>query len=255
MEYEDLLLEIKDGIAILTLNVPQKKNAITKKMRGSLLAVVNDIAKNDKARVVIVTGAGDAFCAGGDIGLMKERMEGKLVESRYEQLQQVGYWGDLFPRLDKPVIAAINGVAVGAGFSLAMSCDIRIASEKARFGSSFVLLGLVPDCGLTYYLPKTVGISNALELMFTGEIFDAMKAKQLGIVSLVTHHEELMKTAQELAAKIVRQPPVAIELTKRLIYRSMLDDISRHIDCETYAQQLGWRTEDFKSKASAFFKK
>jgi 2-(1,2-epoxy-1,2-dihydrophenyl)acetyl-CoA isomerase len=255
MEYEDLLVEIRDGIAILTLNTPQKRNAITRKMRGSLLLAVNNMAKDDDVRVVIVTGAGDAFCAGGDIGLMKERMDGKLVESRYEHLQQVGYWGDLFPRLDKPVIAAINGVAVGAGFSLAMSCDIRIASEKARFGSSFVLLGLVPDCGLTYYLPKTIGTSKALELMFTGDIIDAAAAKQLGIVSLVTRHEELMKTTQELAAKIVRQPPVAIELTKRLVYRSILDDISRHIDCETYAQQLGWRTEEFKSKASAFFKK
>jgi len=255
MNYEDLSLEKKDGIATITLNVPDKMNAITTKMRKSLTLAAHEIATDDEVGVAIVTGAGRVFSAGGDVTAMKARVEGTLDESRYERLQRVGYWSDVFPRIDKPVIAAINGAAVGAGFSLTMSCDIRIASDKAKFGSVFILRGLIPDSALTYFLPRAIGTSRALELMFTGNIIDAEEAKSLGIVSRVVPHDELMKTAHELAARIIQQPPIAIALTKRLVYRSMIDDVARHLDWETYAQQLCWRTEDFRESALAFLEK
>ncbi|MBI4186099.1 MAG: enoyl-CoA hydratase/isomerase family protein [Chloroflexi bacterium] len=256
MHYEDLLLEKKDGVATIILNVPDKRNAITTQMRKSLISAVSEIAQDDAVRAVIITGASSAFCAGGDIQALKARIDGTMTaESRYERLRRVGNWIEIFPRLDKPVIAAINGPALGAGFSLAMSCDIRIASVKAKFGSAFILLGLVPDCALTYFLPRATGISKALELMFTGVTIDAEEAKSLGIVSRVVPHDDLMKTAHELAARIVEQAPIAIELTKRLVYRSVIDDAARHIDWETYAQQLCWRTEDFKESARAFLEK
>jgi len=255
MNYEDLLLEKKDGIAIITLNAPDKMNALTVEMRKSLLLACDEIDKDDAVRVVIVTGAGRAFCAGGDIEAMKASFGGTLKQTRYERLQQIGYWGDVFPRMDKPVIAAINGASVGAGFPLALSCDIRIASEKAKFGSLFINMAAIPDCAATYLLPRLVGTSKALELMFTGELIDAEEAKRLGIVSRVAPHDELMKITRELAARIAQQPPIAIELTKRLVYRSMIDDIARHLDWETYAQKLCFGSEDHKESVLAFLEK
>ena len=256
MNYEDLLLEKKDGIATITLNVPEKMNALTEKMRESLPLAVDDVAKDSEVRVVIITGAGRGFCSGFDVNLMKPRLEGTLKETRYQRLQMTGAgFADRFFRLDKPVIAAINGVCAGAGFSIALGCDIRIASEKARFSSLFILRALIPDCGLSYFLPRVVGTSKALELMFTGELIDAAEAERLGIVSRVVPPDELMKVTQELATRIAQQPPIALELTKRLVYRSMIDDIAHHFDWETYAQQLCRQTKDHKESVRAFLEK
>ncbi len=255
MAYEDLLVEKKDGIAIITLNAPDKMNALTMKMRKSLPLAAQELNQDDEVKVVIVTGAGRAFSAGGDIDAMKARVEGTLQQTRFEKLQAVGFWGDVFARLDKPVIAAINGAAVGAGFALALSCDIRIASDKARFSCAFILRGLVPDSGTTYFLPRMVGTSKALELMLTGELFDAAEALRLGIVSRVVTPDDLLKTAQELAARIARQAPIAVELTKRVVYRGMIDDIRRQIDWESGAQQTCMQTEDHKESVRAFLEK
>ncbi|MFC2017316.1 enoyl-CoA hydratase/isomerase family protein [Chloroflexota bacterium] len=256
MNYEDLLLEKKDGIATITLNVPDKLNALTRKMQMSLRLAVDEIAKDDEVRVVIVTGAGRGFCSGADVAALQAHSETNQKESRYQRLRMYGEGlEDAFVRLDKPVIAAINGVAAGAGFSLALRCDIRIASEEARFGAVFILRAVVPDWGITFSLPRVVGTSKALELMFTGEVIDAAEAERLGIVSRVVPHDELMKVTQELAARIAQQPPIALELAKRLVYRSMIGDIAHHLDWETYAQQLCFGTEDFKEGARAFLEK
>lgn len=255
MNYEDLLLEKKHGIATITLNAPGKMNALSREMTRSLPLAADEIARDDEIKVVIVTGAGRAFCAGGDITSFKALSEGTPEESRYERLQIVGYWADAFPRIDKPVIAAINGACVGAGLSLALSCDIRIASEEAKFGSLFINIAAVPDCGLTYFLPRVVGTSKALELMFTGETFDAAEANRLGIVSRVVPSDELMSVTQELAGKIAQQPPIAIELTKKLVYQGMIDDIAHQIEREGYAQRFCFTTEDHKERVLAFLEK
>jgi enoyl-CoA hydratase/carnithine racemase len=255
MSYEDLLLEKKDGIATITLNAPDKMNALTLKMIKSLPLAVDEAAEDDEVRVVIVTGAGRSFCAGGDIEAMKAFLDSTLKKTRYERLQVVGHWAGLFPRLDKPVIAAINGACVGAGLGLALSCDIRIASEAAKFGSLFILRALVPDTAVTYFLPRLVGVSKALELMFTGELFDAAESERLGIVNRVVSPDKLIEEAQELASRIVQGPPIALELTKRVVYRSIINDIARHLDWETYAQQLCKQTEDHKESVLAFLEK
>ena len=252
MEYEDLLLDKKDGIATITLNAPEKMNALTVGIKRSLSLAVDDIANDDDVRVVIVTGAGRGFCAGGDVS----RMGAAREKTRSERLQVLGKdTATAFPKLDKPVIAAINGACIGAGLSVALSCDIRIASENAKFGSGFILRGLVPDNAATYYLPRVVGLSKALELMLTGKMFSAAEAEQLGIVSRVVPLDELMKVANELAAEIAKQPPVALELTKRLVWRSMIDDIAHHLDWETYAQNICHETEDHKEAVRAFMEK
>ena len=255
MAYEDLLLEKEGGIATITLNVPEKLNALTRKMSRSLPLVADDIAKDEEVRVVIVTGAGRGFCSGADVSAMA-RGSGTTQPSLYERLQVIGWpHYDVFPRLNKPVIAAINGACVGGGFSLALSCDIRIASETARFGVAQVARALVPDYGLTHYLPLAIGLSRALELMFTAEIIDAAEAERLGIVSRVVSPDELMKVTRELAAKIAQQAPIPVELTKKMVWRGLFDDLTRQIDLETWAQQICFQTEDFRDSVRAFLEK
>ena len=258
MDYEDLLLE-KDGeIATITLNYPEKLNALTVKMRMNLSLAADEIAQDDEVRVVIVTGAGRGFCSGADVSAMRERMSsGNAAEvSRYARLQVTGWpFADVFPKLNKPVIAAINGPCVGGGFSLALSCDIRIASETARFGVAQVARALVPDYGMTFYLPHAIGASRALELMFTAEIIDAAEAERLGIVSRVVAPDELMKVTRELAAKIAQQAPISIELTKKMVWRGLFDGLARQLDLETWAQQICRATEDHRESVRAFLEK
>ncbi|MFC1861900.1 enoyl-CoA hydratase/isomerase family protein [Chloroflexota bacterium] len=256
MTYGDLLLEKERGIATITLNVPGKLNALTEKMRMNLPLAVDEIAKDDEVRVVIVTGAGRGFCSGADVTAMAKRSGDGTEIPRHTRLQILGWpFVDVFPKLNKPVIAAINGPCVGGGFSLALSCDIRIASETARFGVLQIARALVPDFGITHHLPNIVGTSKALELMFTGELISAAEAEQLGIVSRVVPPDELMKAVRELAARIAQQAPIPVELTKKIIWRGLLEDLTRQLDLETYAQQICLGTEDHQESVRAFLEK
>ena len=255
MAYEDLLLDKEDGIATITLNVPEKLNALTRKMGMNLPLAAEEIAKDDEVRVVIVTGAGRGFCSGADVSMMGG--SGSAAEvSRYTRSQVTGWpFADVFPKLNKPVIAAINGPCAGGGFSLALSCDIRIASETARFGAAQITRGLVPDYGMTYYLPLVIGISRALELMCSGELIGAVEAERLGIVSRVVAPDELMKVARELAAKIARQAPIPMGLTKKMVWRGLSDGLARQLDLESWAQQICFQTEDHRESVRAFLEK
>lgn len=255
MAYEDLLLEKEGGIATITLNVPEKLNAITRKMGMNLPLAVQEIAEDEEVRVVIVTGAGRGFCSGADVSTMASPGQTAQV-SRYRRLQVTGWpFADVFPRLNKPAIAAINGACVGAGFSLALSCDIRIASETARFGVAQVARALVPDYGMTFYLPLAIGTSRAMELMFTAEIINAAEAERLGIVSRVVPPDELMTVTRELAVKIAKQAPFSVELSKKMVWQGLFDSLTRQLDLETYGARLCSQTEDHQEGVRAFFEK
>ena len=257
MEYEDLLLEKKDGIAILTLNVPDKLNAISGKMGRNLPLAVDEIAQDDEVRVVILTGAGRGFCSGADVSAMAKSAGGASgAPPRFPRLQYTGWpFSDVFPKLDKPSIAAINGACVGGGLSLALSCDIRIASEAARFGVAQVARALVPDYGLTHYLPLAVGVSKALELMYTAEMIGAAEAERVGIVSRVVAPDQLMNTAQELAARIAQQAPLSVELTKKMVWRGLFDGLARQFDLETLGTRICSQSEDHRESVKAFMEK
>jgi len=256
MEYEDLLLEKDDyGIATLTLNVPSKLNAISVQMGMNLPLAVDEVARDDSVRVLIVTGAGRGFCSGADVSAM-EAFTGAAELSRFNRLQVTGWpAADILPKLLKPTIAAVNGPCVGAGLSLALSCDIRIASETARFGVAQVARALVPDFGLTYYLPLAAGMSNALELMYTAELIDATKALRIGLVSRVVPPDDLMKTARELAKKIVQQSPLSVELTKKMVWRGLFDRLARQLDLETDSIRICRQSEDHHENVKAFLEK
>lgn len=254
---EELIYSCKDGVAQLTFNRPDKLNACTTTMYDGLCQVIDEVVANDSVKVLVITGAGRGFCAGSDIGSRLEaRVRGERVErSRKEMVQPVGYFGAALYSLGKPTIAAINGVATGAGLSFALLCDIRIASDKARFGATWVRIGLIPDVGGTCLLPQIIGLDKALELAYTGDIIDSKEAERIGLVTKVVPHEDLMKVTEELALRIAKGPSVAIELMKRGMYRAMGGDYNAQLDFESYAQNLCFQTEDFKQAITAFREK
>lgn len=251
MGYEGLILDREAGIATLTLNRPEQLNAITRPMAESLGEVLNEIEKDDSLKVLIITGAGRAFCAGLDVNTFKEVSEMAYKElGDFMRLQTLPFYN-----LSKPTIAAINGVAVGAGLSLALLCDIRIASDKARFSFAQVKRGLIPDIGTTYALPRLVGMAKAMELVLTGDTLDATEALQIGIINRVVPEADLIKAAREFAEMIVKGPSIAIGLAKQAIQRGIHNSLEEQITLEALAQYICLRTEDHKEGVRSFFEK
>ena len=254
---EEVIYSCKEGVAKLTLNRPDRLNAITQAMFDGIRQVIDEVSQNDDVKVLVVTGAGRGFCSGADVvsRLAVEAAEGVSRETHKEIVEPLGYVGSVIQSLGKPIIGAINGVAAGAGLSLALLCDIRIASDQARFGAVWVRVGLIPDVGATYLLPRIIGLDKALELAFTGDIIDAKEAERIGLVTKVVPHDDLMKVTNELALKIAKGPSVAIELMKRGICRGLDNDLDTQLDFESYAQNLCRETEDFKEGVNAFREK
>ena len=257
MAYKAITLEKRnDGIAILTLNRPEKLNALDKDMRIELGEAAVEFNQDDELSALIVTGAGRGFCSGGDINYVSTpRTHGEFGDSRHALRQPWPAWSHIIAQLDKPTIAAVNGIAIGAGLAIALVCDIGIASETATFGSAWVQRGLTPDCGTSYFLPRTVGLSKAYELAFTGDIINAHEAKQIGLVNRVVKQEDLMKTAVELALKIASGPPLAIELTKRVFRSGLETDLISAQYNENRAEEICHGTEDFQEGIKAFLEK
>ena len=255
--YQDATFEKEGGIATLTLNLPERLNALSIGIRESLLAAAAETAASDDIRALIITGTGRAFCSGADVrGLAGQ------TEIRSGEEGRRGTMGPLslpvlrISQLEKPVIAAVNGVAAGGGFGLAMACDIRIASQDARFISVFVRRGLPVEWGLSFFLPRAVGLSRALDIMWTGRAVDAAEAERIGIVSKVVPPGDLMAEARGLAAALVKGPPIAIELIKRTVYAGLRsNDLATQLGYETYAAGICVRTEDFQEGVTAFLEK
>ena len=256
MTYKCLLYDVKDGIATLTLNRPERLNALGDTLREDLQDAVTRACDDAEVRVMIVTGAGKGFCSGGDVKAMSERKESGSGRPLMEKVAP-GRDRTVLALRDapKPVIAAVNGAAAGAGFNLALCCDIRLASTAAKFSQAFVKRGLHPDWGGTYFLPRVVGTAKACELIFTGDVIDAPEALRLGIVSAVHAPEELMGAAQALARKIADGPPVAIRLAKRGIYHNLECDLRQALEYETFAQNICFDTDDAAEGIRAFVDK
>ena len=256
MTYECLLYEVKDGIATLTLNRPERLNALGGTLRDDLLDAVTRASVDPEVRVMVVTGAGKGFCSGGDVKAMNEANEGQRTRPLMDKVAPSRDRTLLAMRdAPQPMIAAVNGAAAGAGMNLALACDIRIASTAAKFSQAFVRRGLHPDWGGTYFLPRAVGMAKACELIFTGEVIDAPEALRLGLVSRLVAPEELMPTAYELARKIAAGPPIAVRLAKRAIHRNAESDLRSALEFETFAQNVCSETEDAREGIRAFVEK
>jgi len=256
MTYKCLLYEIKDGVATLTLNRPERLNALGDTLRDDLVDAIVQSSADPEVRVMVVTGAGKGFCSGGDVKAMNEARESGRERSLMDRIAPSRDRTLLAMRdAPQPIIAAVNGAAAGAGMNLALACDIRIASSAAKFSQAFVKRGLHPDWGGTYFLPRLVGMAKACELTFTGDVIDAPEALRLGLVSQVVAPEELMPSVLALARKIAAGPPVAIRLAKRALYRNSECGLREALEFETFAQNACTETEDAREGIRAFVEK
>jgi len=253
MAVDGLLFDIHDGIATITFNRPEKLNAVTEAMRTEVHRIATELKNDESVKVLIITGAGDAFSVGADAGELTADYSGSIEP--YVLKRPFGWWMLPVHHFPKPTIAAIPGITAGTTYGLALSCDFRIASEKARFSMVFIRRGLVPDGGSSYFLPRIVGPSKAMELMMLGDTIDAREAERLGIVSKVVPHNELMNTTIEFASRLASGPAVAIDLIKRGVHKSLNNDLESQLDYETLAQRICFQTEDFKEGMTSFLEK
>jgi enoyl-CoA hydratase/carnithine racemase len=256
MHYKCLIYEEEEGIATLTMNRPERLNALGDTLRDDLHHALVRASDDPAVRVIILTGAGRGFCSGGDVKAMHDAKERDQGRPLFEKVAP-GRDKTILAMRDapKPLIAAVNGAAAGAGMNLALACDMRIAATTAKFGETFVKRGLHVDWGGTYFLPRLVGMAKACELIFTGDLIDAEEALTLGLVSKVVPPEELMPTVRQLARKIALGPPLAIRLAKRALYRSQDSDLRSALEFETYAQNICSETEDAREGIRAFVEK
>jgi len=246
---------LAEHVATITLNRPDKLNAFSGTMREDLVAALEACQADADCRVVVITGAGRAFCAGGDVDTMAGMQKAGDVE-RFRKLLDAGR--DIvtgIASMSKPVIAAVNGVAAGAGCNLALACDYRIASDSAKLGETFVRIGLHPDWGGTWLLPRLVGPSRAAELLMTGRIVDAQEALAIGMVDRVVPAAELVAETEKLARSIAAGPPLAIAGIKRALRRSERETLSGQLAIETEHQMEAFRSDDAAEGMAAFFEK
>jgi 2-(1,2-epoxy-1,2-dihydrophenyl)acetyl-CoA isomerase len=256
-QFETLLVETTDNVCTVTLNRPDSLNSLNDRMTTELALVIRQLQQSADVRCVILTGAGRAFSSGQDLGDLKTRYADTDFVPHLAQDLRRRYNPVVLGLRDlvKPVIAAVNGVAAGAGLSLALACDLRIASDKASFIEVFINVGLAPDSGNTFFLPRLVGLAKAMELCFTGDKILADGALAMGLVNKVVPAEELTKATQEIAHKLAKLPTAAIGLTKRLLYQSLNSNLEEQLEAEAVAQETAGLTADHREGVRAFFEK
>lgn len=228
---DNLKFEIdNDGIGRITLDRPERLNAFTFEMIDAWRDALEQCRTDDQVKVILVTGAGEAFCSGGDIIEMEDRLNHTPEQRKSELFERIERIPFLLEDIDKPVIAAMNGAAAGAGLDLALMCDLRIAARSAKFGETYTKVGLVPGAGGTWFLPRLVGTAKALELFWTADFFTAEQACEMGMVNRVVDDNVLMETTNKLAAKIAASPQQSIRMIKRAVLSGMKTDLKAHLD-------------------------
>jgi 2-(1,2-epoxy-1,2-dihydrophenyl)acetyl-CoA isomerase len=245
----------REGILTITLNRAEKLNAFAGHMRRDLGETLERAGSDDDVRVVVITGAGRAFCAGGDVAAMDEMIEREDADEFARMLGAGRRVVTAIRGMIKPVLASINGVASGAGFNLALACDLRIASESAKFSQSFVKVGLHPDWGGTYFLPRIVPSNIACEMFFLGDAIDATRAHALGLVNRVVPDDQLAAETQRLAERLRDAPPESIAAAKHAVYLSHHSELEEMLQYETEAQLRCFQTADAREGVRAFLEK
>lgn len=256
MNYETLQLEMRDAVAIITLNRPEALNALTVQMACEFKRAFAEAGERN-ARAIILHGAGRAFCAGGDLREMQQiaKHEGRLEAFFDEPLQLLHECVLLIRQTPLPVIAAVHGAASGAGCNLALACDLVIAGQSAKFNQAFIRIGLTPDCGGTFVLPRLTGWKIAAELLMTGDVLYAVRAAELGMINAVVADADLMESALQLAGRLAAAPTAAIGRIKQLLEKSVSNDLAAQLELERATQIQSGLTSDFKEGVAAFLEK
>ncbi len=258
MTFEDLRYDTSGHIATITLDRPSARNAYSTAMVQSIVAALDAAEADDEIRVIVITGEGKAFHAGGDLKAMRDgsgMFEGGPIALRRQYIEGIQRVPKRLAACDKPIIAAINGAAIGAGLDLACMCDLRIASANAKMGSTFVKVGLVPGDGGAYFLARTVGLPRALELMLTGRVVAAAEALSIGLVTQVVEPEALLTTAHTTAGLIAANAPLAVRMTKRACYRSWDANVDDALEMAATYQGMVQNTEDHRIAVAAILDK
>lgn len=243
---------VENHVGYITLNIPDKLNALRGEMKEELVALLREIRSDRSVRALVITGAGRSFCAGGDVSTMGDKQ--KNNDGR-ERMRLCCDWCRELMHMEKPVIAAVNGYAFGAGLTISLLCDFIIASEKASFQCSFVNIGLVPDSGCAWLLPKRVGMGKARDLIYTGRTIKADEALQMGLADEVVPPEELMASAVKMAEKLAQGPSYSIGLSKALLNRTYENSFSDYMDMEVNYQAAAFQTVDHTIAVKAFLEK
>ncbi len=248
------LYKVEESIALITLNRPEAKNSFSPEMIELWRTFLDEARADETVRVLIVTGKGDTFCSGGDIRdmAMGKLRRWEMKKFLWEGVHRIAL---ALEDLDKPVLAAINGAAMGAGLDMALMCDLRICSDQAKLSESYILLGLVPGDGGAYYLPRLVGLGKAFELLFTGDVLTPQEALEIGLVNRVVPHDRLMEETMKFAQKIASQPPLAVRMMKRAVYQAQSSSLRSHLDYISSQLALLSDTEDHQEAAKAFIEK
>jgi 2-(1,2-epoxy-1,2-dihydrophenyl)acetyl-CoA isomerase len=253
------ILYRKDGhVATITLNRPTKRNAYSETMVHEILEVLSGARDDDETRALIITGAGKGFCAGGDISRdfqYPARYRGHRLESMLEMRENMHALIRFLDRFDKPVIAAINGAAVAGGLTLALACDFRIAAESAKLGDTSLKFALIPDEGGAYFFPRFMGLDKALKMSLLSEVYTARQALELGLVTEVVADDQLMTRAEEFARRLAEGPPIAIRITKRMMYKQRSMQLDNALEDAAMATLVTNYTDDVKEGTAAFHAK
>jgi 2-(1,2-epoxy-1,2-dihydrophenyl)acetyl-CoA isomerase len=256
MKFEVIQFETRDSVAVITLNRPDKLNALTVEMGREVMHAIN-AAVDAGARSMIITGAGRAFCAGGDLREMQRmaQAEGRGEAFFYEPLQLLNECILLIRRTPIPIIAAVNGAASGGGCNLALACDLVLAATGAKFNQAFVKIGLTPDCGGSFILPRLVGWRRAMEMMMTGDAIGAEEALELGMINKVVPDDQLMPQALALAERLAQSPTMALGRIKELLEASTTNNFEQQLEFEREVQIKLGQTADFREGVAAFIEK
>ena len=222
---ENILIDVQDKVATITLNRPEKLNAFTDDMLENLVKAIDNCETDDEIRAVILTGSGRGFSAGGDVTAMGSNADNSAMTTKKHVTEAIQAFPRRMASFNKPIIAAVNGVAAGGGMDLALACDIRIAGKSAKFGETYAKIGLLPGGGGAYYLPRLVGTARALELLLTAEFIDADQALEIGLVNHVYDDSVLLAETQKLAKRMASLPPFSVSKIKRTVYQSLETDI------------------------------
>jgi len=262
MEFDYIILKKEDGIATLTLNRPDRMNAFDPHMVNEMVAAIENVAGDDEVRVLVITGAGRGFCAGGDVKTMRggggeqARPEGISPEEIRRSFRRGGHRVILgLQRMEKPTIAMINGPAVGGGLDIASACDIRVGCENSKLHTGYIRIGSFPGWGGTWLLPRIVGIPKACEILFAGNTIEAEEAEKMGLLNKVVPSDQLQQETMGLARQIAGHAPIGIRLTKLMIYKGLEIDLETSLEFAAAGESITLSSEDHKEAVMAFREK